>query len=339
MNGFAMSTRTRNWLAPTRAAVAVAAVLGASAAMLQAGDPIILPGHKSKTEPAQSTPFGKEIPKGSERIRPGPAQEETPAVVVPPTRLDPKRARQLKNERDERRNWMFVEEGELQNKGKDDFGIRSYSLDDLEKKDHRGDYTFKDVGRPKNQPQTRTPNAADDEVDAAWRKSTAPGNEPDQGAHTARELNLRNLLGPGENSVAPAAHEQPEFTLKELFNNPAAVRAREQQTRHEAFKAFLDGPRAPAATSGLGSPSALPGGLDRPPLGGASPKPSVNSITLPGVVGNPARAASPAGVPGLGDGPSRISGFSSLPSPAFQQAEPPRAWTRPSSLEPPKRKL
>ncbi len=235
---------------------------------LSAGEPIQFTREKANTSPG--TPTAAQLRLDKEK---GSALDRDPSAS--PYRAmseqgfysgealrgrDPKEEKRRKLAELERKNWMRVEKGELQEKEdeKTSFGVRDYD-DSLENDQTEADLWFgppqdkgaNTPGRPRapgsysrgQGPNRAVPRADDDEKSgnlSVEKSSLARKGEPVTGAHTSKELNLRNLAAP----------DQTDVTLKGLlggdFRSGSSLDGRGR--RRDDF-----GLRAPDAQLGAGS--------------------------------------------------------------------------------------
>ena len=112
---------------PLLASVVPALALLAVATVAYAGDPIQVSGDKSKPGPVDARPVDADIFKSLNKSK-GPVLKGLNQLVVPSQAVDPQEERRLKNARDEKKNWMLLEPGELQKRDDEEqskFGGRS----------------------------------------------------------------------------------------------------------------------------------------------------------------------------------------------------------------------
>jgi hypothetical protein len=214
-------------------------------ASARAGDPIQFSTEKGKQSPVQERKIDNDLFKGWKREpTPNPTFGLTP--YLPPIRLDRKEEKRLKNARDERRNFLLLQPGEL-NKDDDPLSGREYTDEGLEMEDQSSDYVFKPLIQRKSQDQRNAnarqnpppPPPSDDSVKVDGKKSlNLFGNSQGQpqGAHTVDELNLKNLINPAQ---IPTGNKS-EATLADFFRDNAIARpSREQQERAKDFERFI----------------------------------------------------------------------------------------------------
>jgi hypothetical protein len=323
---------------------------GGSSWLLSAGEPIIFGREKTKADPVKETKFGKEISKPWENL-----SEPSPFNIAPvlPRKapFDPKKDKRRKAELEEKKNWIFVERGELQDKvdeEEDQFGVREYNFDESGKEDGTiRDLTFKDMGknradlrspgqgRTSGQQQKQNANQAaqqqrrerEDAEDEAKRDSRSKldlRGTGDPGLGTAGQVNLKGLL---EIGAVPNA-EKGDSSFNSSGSGPDF--SREQQARRNEFKSFLSGPSAPNTLSGPSDPINQRNDLTRQPANPVFPKPADPAVKTGGdpnlFRGAPANPYADAyNSPAFDANSSRggVSGFG-IRSPFFQPPETPR---------------
>src|SRR6266404_641753 len=186
------------------------------------GDKIVFSEEKSQaTEPGKDLRLGNELFKGPLNIDHSVMDHDLPGL--PLMRRGPALSREeqmrLKLKRDQDKNWLLLEPGELERRNKEEstLGVKNRPLDDFNKK---GDYTFYRVGEPKTGSGTRQPgelrNASGDQEKAEARQAAQQqrnreeadeesrhqtkvfelGGSIEPGAHTSSELNFNPLLDP-----------------------------------------------------------------------------------------------------------------------------------------------
>src|SRR6267143_1871561 len=129
------STLSKRLLASAVPALALLSV----ATVAYAGDPIQVSGDKSKPGPVDARPVDADVFKSLNKSK-GPALKGLTPLVIPGQSMDPKEERRLKNVRDEKKNWMLLEPGELQKRDDEEqgkFGGRSVALDSTDEDDSR----------------------------------------------------------------------------------------------------------------------------------------------------------------------------------------------------------
>jgi hypothetical protein len=245
------------------AASAVAALaLLMSVAAVRAGDPIQVGTDKTKPTPAENRPVDADVFKSWNK-----SKFSTPQVnpltpfIVPGRSLDQRDEKRLKNERDERKNWMLLEPGELQQRDEEEeqeFGGKAVRIDDFNE-DERGNYLFHNVGQQRSdKPRNiapRTAGESDEQPKRDTRSSlsvlgTREADRP--GAHTVNELNLKGLIDPAQ--VSAEKFNKNEASLFQFFKDNSPTQAdRDQQARRDSFRQFISGPQ-PGTPSGGSDP-------------------------------------------------------------------------------------
>lgn len=246
------------------ATLALALFLGVA----RGGDPIQFSNDKAKPAPANNRPVEADLFKSwskpaSPSAAPG-LNSLTPLVITPSRTLDPKEERRLRNAREERKNWMLLEPGELQKRDDEEeakFGGRAFSLDSGN--DDSGNYLFQGsaernskADKAKSTPERQAPAESNDEPKKDNRTSMkifAPREGEQQGAHTASELNLKGLID--TTHVNPADFNKNEPSLFQFFkDNALPPPDRDAEARRESFRDFINGPRPNGAPSGISDP-------------------------------------------------------------------------------------
>ena len=347
----------------------------------QGGDKIVFSESKPQTDPnaaASASQKSGDLFKSWNKL-------EQPAFdysilgipTLPRQAVDAKEEKRLRNARDEKRNWMFLKPGELQQKEeeKTTLGVANRPLDGFEKENHSSDYTFYNVAEGKTgagrqpgelrapgQTSSREEQAAEakalqqqrdrDDEDSEKRRDrtfTLSG-QSEMGAHTAGELNFTGLFDPGKSAAAlGAAPGNSDFSLRDALA-ATPLRTKEQQARMDEFNKMLNSPMQSGSSPGPG-PSFSPSLATAPPSfsrpsdsfsGKASSGASYNYNS-----GYPINAGyspvlqnrlNPPGLPTIGTAPA-------YPNQSLfgQQAQPPatdssKNWTR-LNQDPPRRKF
>jgi hypothetical protein len=248
------------------AGAAPAAVLALSLSLIgaQAGDPIQFSGDKGKPAPgAETRPADTDVFKtwNKSKTPAGARLNALTPFIVPADPMDPKDERRLKNARDERKNWMLLEPGELQKREEEDqnqFGGRSVAIDNFES-DDTDNYLFYNVteeNKPRNNNPGRDNNSDSDDPPRKDHRTLSlfPREMEKPGAHTASELNLKGLIDPAH---ANGAHfNKNEASLFQfLKDNAPPATDRDQQARRDSFRTFINGgPANTPAPSGMSDP-------------------------------------------------------------------------------------
>jgi hypothetical protein len=318
------------------------AILGLAGSASLAGEAIVIPGEKSKTAaPIQNS-------SGSVREI-FPFRESAPPIdvlTVPmePMKLDPKEEKRRRLQALEKKNWMFVQEGELQSEEGNFLNVRDYSLEGLEKRDESGNLMFRPLSKDdarripgqfrsaKNEERTAENEGASTRG-SEFSTKLHPEGQGQAGAHMSQELNFRQMFEPrqsGSDSLAPKFNKS-DLTLHSLLNsgNNTDV-TREQQVRRDEFRNFLNKPANPLA--GPGDPINSRNDFTRQPLNPTVPVGANSPGSTPGFSPglptlNSPRPAAGASAPGFAAG-SFLSPESARP-----------AQRAPISYDPPKRKF
>ena len=223
----------------------------------RAGEPIQVSNDKSKsapTDPNQQVDADMfKTWNKSKRPIGSPLNSLTP--FIGPGQVDPKDERRMKSIREEKKNWMLLESGELQKRDQeegDKFGGRTVTIGNAEEtKD--GNYLFYNVTSQKSDRPSRQQNAPVEEDQP--KKDTRSRETEQQGAHTANELNLKNLIDPTQiNTTKMNDNEAALFQFLKGSSTPPPDR--DQQARRDNFRDFINGPQ--------GNPGAAPSGPSDP---------------------------------------------------------------------------
>ncbi len=327
-----------------------------SAVSLRAGDAIVFSNEKGKTTPGKEYKSGGGLFDSWQKAPPiSPFNDLIPSMLPPIRNLDPKTARRLRNAEDEKRNWMILDPGELQDKDDQNnlFGVHDENLDGLDEKHTGRDYTFYGLAEPKSAgrssrsgSQSRTPGRPNSEQQANQRAveagklelerrdaATKRERTPPLGAHTAGELNLRSLFEPTKSEAMAGSAEKSDFSLRDLLsNNSQPARSQEQERNMQKFKDFLN--TSSPADSGPGLQPNLPAQS----FNSSFPKPLEFTPARSGP--NPFNPGSRSLTPGLSDNFPKapmLPGFSQPPASSARSAEP-RAWAQPYTPESTRRK-
>lgn len=225
----------------------------------RAGEPIQFSNDKTKPVPSDpQQPVDTDMFKTwkTKRAPSSPLNVLTP-FVIPGHAIDGKEERRLKNAQDERKNWMLLEPGELQKREEQEegeFGGKGVAIDKDDSQDRN--YLFYNITQQRSERAARPQNARTDTDDQQKKDKpmsifgSREGEKP--GAHTASELNLKNLIDPAQvNSTKINNNEASLFQF--LKDNAAPPPDRDQQARRDNFRDFLNG-----------QPNAAPGGASDP---------------------------------------------------------------------------
>jgi hypothetical protein len=250
-------------LAMRMLASAVSALALVLASPIFAGDPIQVSGDKNKQAPADARPVDPEVFKSWNKTK-GPALKGLSPYIFGPGQVDPKEERRLKNARDEKKNWMLLEPGELQQRDDDEqskFGGRSIALDRTDDDNSRNILFYSVTQQKSDKIRNPPPNAAPADSEDDPKKDTrptlsvlGPREAEKPGAHTVNELNLKGLVDPSQVS-ATKFNQNDASVFQFLKDNTPAGADRDQQARRESFREFINGPQQPApSASGLSDP-------------------------------------------------------------------------------------
>ena len=247
------------WLAThyaqtTSLLLAFVAVTGFGSRVL-AGEPIVFGNEKTKLSPAgEKTPLPN--PFRLEKLTTAPFDFGNMTPPILPRLHNAKKDKRQQNAEDEKKNWMMLEKGELQDKDDEQnyLGIREEKIDDLDKGKDAHDYTFRDTKSSripghlhgpsqhgKGDPGQPSPARGNLDEDLEGKRAPVSSailfgtGEKEPGGHTGGEFGLKNLLdrdrSPGKASVSLGA----------LFNGGAPQSSREQEASVERFKQILGG--------------------------------------------------------------------------------------------------
>lgn len=311
----------------------------------RAGEPIQFSNDKAKSAPADpQQQVDADLFKGSKFKRPPGARLNVLTPFITPGGTDPKDERRMKNIREEKKNWMLLEPGELQKRDEDDenkFGGKGVAIDNGEEvKD--GNYLFYNVTGQKSDRPVRQQNApAEDDQPRKDNRSLnvlAPHDVEKLGAHTANELNLKNLIDPAQIN-ATKVNDTEASLFKFLRENSAPLPDRDQQARRDSFRDFINGPQATPAPSGIADPINFRTDLTQERLNPTVPTRSGFEMTAPtrapdSMPGKPTFGSGftpgrPAGLPDIvSSAPRQPMTGPSLPSPFLtpnDPSKPPRA--------------
>jgi hypothetical protein len=237
---------------------------------LFAGEAIIVPGENGKSAlPSDAKPLA---PREVFRLRdlgPGPSPfEGIPLIPETKKRLDPKEEKRRRLQQIEKKNWMVVEQGELQKEEeqKNFLNVRDYSLDNLEKRDESGNLMFRPLSKDDNRripgqfrsspdahggQRANVPQKSEgDETDAR----TSNIKDPQLGSHMSGDLSLKSMFETRNDSLAPKFNKS-ELTLENLLNSGTSSETmREQQTKRDEFRNFLNNPKLGSPFAGASDP-------------------------------------------------------------------------------------
>jgi len=241
-------------------------------------------------------------------------------------RRDPERDRKARNAADEKANWMVLDPGQLdaEDRGKRGFGVREVTL---EKEQERRDYFFSAKEDEKSgasgslRPTLARDRSTSGELKESMPETTKEGVGTDSrnapvvgqdgrplGEHTAKELDLKDLLSPGKaNSLVPPPEKISEM-WRDVFGGeaqPEPARRRDERTTADSFRGSLSSLGAAKSSDAFGARSDFttrPAPASAPTL--SAPSPAPRSIAPPAAPVAP-RLADPTA--------SRFSGFNASP--------------------------
>lgn len=340
-----------------------------------AADSIIIGNSKPSIDPSQPRPQARETPGLLNRSPNASPFDTGPWVLPQPRSVDPDRARKLRNARDERENWMFLDPGELQEAERErerELGGGRYREDNVGTGGKRGYLFYKSDTTREGRGDTaskRSPGRSgqlnrnsgrdgqdeeayeraemtlDDEDETRSQKARRENRESGETSfHTTEALSLKDFLQ-ADQPDNPAV-DQKAFSLGDLLRRAETERAREQQTRLTEFKQMLTAPRGEGET--LSAPPNAPGFARSPatqPDFTAAP-----ALAAPIDIGPSAPRNDFLSTPAQSLSISRpslptLSGFNELPSRGlsrdepgdFRQREPVMVQPQPTVLDLPKR--
>jgi hypothetical protein len=245
--------------------VFTAVVLIVALAQGIAGEPIIVGKEKPKTDTVKESKFGKELSRPWEKVSPEAPISGLmfPSMIPRADGWDPKGDRKRKLQEREKKNWMSVMPGELQqeDEAKNFLNVRQY---EIEKEDESDNLMFRELDRGSSQGSSRSQNRSGsqkenqngsqrndaDELErelAAKRAARDESRGESQGAHTASELNFKGVFG-----SAATESRQSELSLRDVLGNSSQPQvSKSQQAMREEFRTFLHGqPNGQGALSG-----------------------------------------------------------------------------------------
>jgi len=252
-----------------------------------AGDKIVLSDEKPQAEPNASVKGANDLfkDKSWKMDQPGFDYGILSIPTIPRNApIDRDELRKRKAIAEQRKNFLFVEPGEIERReeNRKSFGVSTRPLDELDKRDdQKTDYTFDKVGEKKGaqprqagqlspigqapskeeQAEARMLQRERDDADDADSKrekvfSLNGGGDKQMGAHMSSELNFNNLFSPGKNDAligGSAIKSESGFTLKDAFAG-APQRSKEQQARMDDFNKMMSAPLSAGAVFGTAIP-------------------------------------------------------------------------------------
>lgn len=314
-----------------------------AAGRVRTGQPILVPNRQASSmqQPQESSAVLSSAQNNSGSL---PSYNAPPSGNASPTRqMNPRASKEWREEQAKKHFWLFTEKEEERSASettKAQFGVKEYSYESIEGSGNL-DPTFRGLSTFNREPSTTDRNMSRFDSDS---EPTPPPVSDRGGAHTSPELSLADMLAPISSAASPSA--ETAAGMQKLLGKSGTA----NDSRTGGLDAGLLGGSKESATAlgardvvnrspdtswqamqplvgdggriGRSAPSASPGSLNP---GSASPfsSPPANAIAAPG---------------GFNRGSSRVTGFSSLPSPSLTTPREPPSWTaRPP--EPPRRKF
>jgi hypothetical protein len=215
-----------------------AAALLLSVSLGFGGDPIQFSGGKAKSGPQQERKVDSDLLKSFTKDTGQNPFLNSLTPLYSPSRNDSKDEKRLKKEREDARNWLLKDPDE-KDKTRDLFGADEFAEDEMEGDDGL-DVMFAPLVR--NKGTGRNASAAKQPIvrPTSDTDATTGRKAPEAfGAHTSRELNLKNLLDTSQAGPARSASAEPSL-FEFLRENAAPTISRDQATRKEQFEKFLN---------------------------------------------------------------------------------------------------
>ncbi len=218
------------------------------------------------------------------------------------------------------------------------FGVREYTPKDLERHSGNNDPTFDNVALrdSKSSPASQSQVATH-----YYDESENPASNGGQDAHASSDISLNELLAPLPSATAQGSFGQPRSRLQELLGVPAGATGN-NLNRDSSGLPSLSSP----ATMGGQDPINLSPDTSRqsmqPIIGSRMDSPGGRSgFAVPSASSRSPNSAASSFFPpgGMNRSSSRVTGFSSLPTPSYQPPKPPPAWTSPLPNKPPDRRF
>ena len=283
-----LGIRRMNGTSPWFGGVFLAGLLF-SAAVCLAGDPIQFSGDKTRLGPQQERKVDSDIFKSFQKdAGQNPFSSLTPYFA--PSRTEPRDAKRLKKEREERRNWLLTDPDDKE-KENDIFGDDdAFSWDEFED-DEEFDATFAPLVRGKTPGKSRA--NANQRVFIRPEADEIRNERNDEevvGAHTSRVMDLKNLLDTSQNTSGRGGVEPSLFEF--LRDNTAAPRLSEDQiARKKQFESFLNAAPGDPMQPRMMDPINSAPDLTQQRMNPVLPGPGRNAWELPG--GRPDFSAKP----------------------------------------------
>ncbi len=326
--------------------LAVVAFLGGGAPLL-AGDAIVFGSQKTKVEPGKDKTPTQNPFRLEKMTSPAPFEFDRMTTPILPN-ISPRKDKRQQNADDERKNWLLLDNKELQDKDDDRsfMGIKGDDdLSGLDKDRDNRDYTFRDSQssrtpiqlRAPNQTQSRTPSQRrkaeanqaaqpreDEEASDSKRSRSSAivfGNQA--GGRGGQDLDLKKLLEPKSSGRSVG---KSEFSLRDLVGGGDSDWNRDQRARNtESFKQLLG---SSPSSGGLGDAFGSRSDFGRQPINPAMPysmgdpvrkSPGMESFTARQTLGQPNTPASFLSSPDAG---SHGSGLTPPTAPGGWRATP-----------------
>src|ERR1051326_3599397 len=260
--------------------LALAGLTSAACGRVLAGDQIVFGAEKAKFDPGKERAPAPNPFRFEQLSRPRPFDlDGISPPILPRTSSNPKREKRQQNAEDEKRNWMFFEEGELQDKedAKSFLGIRDQETEDFGSSKDGHDYTFRETSsssartpaqlRPPTQPAAHSPGHPHTS-DPREKPAQVRRENPDEQEPKRESRSSAILFGKGD--ASPSGRADKDFELKNSFDSKRSERAlgksefslrdflgtgeppvqtREEHTRLENFRQMLISPSDPANSS------------------------------------------------------------------------------------------
>ena len=326
LNGFQMAT-----------AVAAALLIPMG---LSAGEAIVPSTSKNHAYPSLKPNLPADASKGLNFGVGTPMDGVTPDTSL--RRRDRRAERKAQNAEDEKKNWMVLDPGQLdeEDKEKSAFGVKEY---DLEKPKTKRDYFFdppKDKGsRPQHlgqkpgHPAGKNKNAQEPkeitrEQEQGAKDPNSSGDDTEKearpvGAHVSKDLDLKDLLAPGKaNSLAPAEDKTAKM-WKDVLGSGATGESRADADRRDGAPA-ADGFRPSTGGSTMATRSQEP----TPSFGVRNGYASPPAASSPNPSGTASRGLTAPSTPMIPRASDRSGGAFAPPS--VSRAPTPDSFSRPN---------
>ncbi len=295
--------------------ITFSALLSSGLGTAIAGDSIIIGAPKDRSEPGKEGKVDKGLfGKNLSKIDTDPLHGLNPGIPSSSGGRKSKLEERRQNAADEKKNFLLLNEGDLQKDDESNFGVneRAFSADGLEKEEKSRNYTF-------FTPTKSGKKNAKQDAEALRKGRQARQNEESENllktdksvsAHTVPELNFQKMFEPSKSESALGPSKA--LTLESLFS---------KQSSPMEDKAFVGSAPAKSWIGGSSSPA----GIYRSSSPALDFKPAVNPAPAPFF---PAATPSLPTLPSQSDqGYGRPSFYPSAPAPARNESE--RAFTPP----------